>query len=132
MFRLALRQSGIDAELTVLEDGVAALDYLAGDGAPNAPRPCDLMLLDLNLPRLGGLEVLREVRSTGRLMSLPVIVMSGSANAAEVERCYRAGANSFICKPAHLQEILAGTATLLAYWAKCVSLPQAAMCSRAA
>jgi CheY-like chemotaxis protein len=123
MFQMALNRSGVPVQITLLEDGLAALEYLTACSPQNAARPCDLVLLDLNLPRLSGFEVLETIRATQNLMTLPVIVMSGSSNPSEVERCYRAGANSYICKPTHFEEILSTAAQFLAYWSHCVRLP---------
>jgi CheY-like chemotaxis protein len=123
MFQMALNRAGLPVQITLLEDGLAALEYLTGCNPQNTPRPCDLVLLDLNLPRLSGFEVLESIRATQNLMTLPVIVMSGSSNPSEVERCYRAGANSYICKPTHFDEILSTAAQFLAYWSHCVRLP---------
>ncbi len=81
---------------------------------------CDIVLLDLNLPRVGGFEVLEYIRQRKDLKSLPVIIMSGSTDVDEIDRCYQAGANSYICKPIHLDQILFTAASLLTYWSKCV------------
>jgi chemotaxis family two-component system response regulator Rcp1 len=128
MFQMALNRTGIPTEVTLLEDGLTALEYLTGNNPQNLPRPCDVVLLDLNLPRLNGFEVLESIRATHSLMTLPVIVMSGSSNPVEVERCYRAGANSYICKPAHFDEILSTAAHFMAYWSFCVRLPAVRPC----
>jgi chemotaxis family two-component system response regulator Rcp1 len=123
MFQMALNRAGIPTHVTLLEDGLAALEYLTGNNPQNVPRPCDVVLLDLNLPRLSGFEVLESIRATHNLMTLPVIVMSGSSNPVEIERCYRAGANSYICKPSHFDEIVSTAAQFLSYWSYCVKLP---------
>jgi chemotaxis family two-component system response regulator Rcp1 len=123
MFRMALDQAGFPTEVTLLEDGLIALEYLTGKNPQNSPRPCDLVVLDLNLPRLSGFEVLEGIRAHHSLMTLPVVVMSGSVNPMEVERCYRAGANSYMCKPTHFDEILSTASQFVAYWSCCVKLP---------
>ena len=123
MFQMALRRAGKPVELTILEDGHAALEHLTGVAAQNSSFPCDLVLLDLNLPVVSGFEVLEQIRSHPLLNPLPVVVMSGSSNIGEIERCYRAGANSYICKPGHFEEILATASELMAYWSHCVKLP---------
>ena len=114
----ALRQTGIPVEVRVLRDGIEAVDYFTA-GASG----CDLVLLDLNLPKLGGIEVLEHIRAQAECRALPVIVLSGSSDPADVERCYRAGANSYICKPIHLDEILVMAGQLLTYWCRCVTIP---------
>jgi len=122
MLQTALRQAGEATEVILMTNGVKALEYLAGENRSSG-RPCDLVLLDLNLPGLGGFDILKHLRACEDYNSLPVIVMSGSSDPMEVERCYRAGANSYICKPTHLDDILATTAEFVAYWSHCVRLP---------
>jgi CheY-like chemotaxis protein len=116
---MALERAGVALEIVVVEDGVKALEYLTAQN----PDRCDLVLLDLNLPRFSGFEVLDRIRSTDDLKSLPVVVMSGSADVGDVNRCYRAGANSYVCKPTHLVDILSTAAQIVTYWSQCVKLP---------
>lgn len=88
------------ARLSHAEDGVAALAFLRRQGQhAAAPRP-KLVLLDLNMPRLGGLEVLAELRA--ELRSLPVLVLSTSQDAGDIERAYALGANAYLTKPRDL------------------------------
>jgi len=108
-------------EITHVEDGVQAVECLANQ--ESLARCCDVVLLDLNLPRLTGFEVLEHIRGCEQLKSLPVVVMSGSTDTDEIDRCYQAGANSYICKPIHLDEILATAAGFVMYWSSCVKLP---------
>jgi CheY-like chemotaxis protein len=122
MLNTSLLKTGASIEITRLEDGEKALEYLASERTVASP-PCDIVLLDLNLPRVGGYEVLKYIRSRTELKSLPVIIMSGSSNTDEIDRCYQAGANSYICKPIYLDDILFTAASLVAYWSKCVRLP---------
>jgi CheY-like chemotaxis protein len=119
MLEIALGRTEVPVKVTLLTDGAEALAYLCG----HDPRQFDLILLDLNLPRLSGIEVLERIRGTEKLRGLPVVVMSGSTDAADVERCYRAGANSYICKHTRLSEILTSAAHFAAYWWHCVVLP---------
>jgi CheY-like chemotaxis protein len=118
IIEMALRKTGEPLQIVLLEDGVEAMDYLS-----RTRDPCDLVLLDLNLPRLDGFEILGRVRRDDQLRSLPVVVLSGSSNPEEVARCYRTGANSYICKPLHLDEIFAMAAHVVNYWAKTVRIP---------
>lgn len=122
MLRTALGKAGLAVEITHVKDGVEAVEYLANEQKP--AQSCDVVLLDLNLPRLNGFEVLEHIRSIEELKSLPVVVMSGSTNSDEIDRCYHAGANSYICKPIHLDEILSTAAWFVAYWSNCVKLPR--------
>lgn len=120
MLRTALEKTGMPVDITHAQDGVEAVEYLVTD--PRG-RQCDVVLLDLNLPRLSGFEVLEHIRNREELKRLPVVIMSGSTNTEEIDRCYKAGANSYICKPIHLDEILAVAAGFVAYWSTCVKLP---------
>jgi CheY-like chemotaxis protein len=120
MLETALQQAGAPVDIIRLDDGIKAIEYLTQN---NISSKHDLVLLDLNLPRLSGFEVLERIRACEDLKSLPVIVMSGSSDPADIERCYRAGANSYICKPSHLEEIFFTVAQLVAYWSTVVKLP---------
>jgi CheY-like chemotaxis protein len=122
MLNSSLIKTGAPVAITRLEDGEKAIEYFAA-ARSTASSPCDIVLLDLNLPRVGGYEVLEYIRSRKELKSLPVIIMSGSTDVDEIDRCYQAGANSYICKPIHLDEILSTAASLVAYWSNCVKLP---------
>src|SRR6267143_4027589 len=97
----ALRQSGIDSEIAVARDGVEALQYLFGTG-PHAGRDLgvlpSLILLDLSLPRVGGLEVLRRVRANRLTRHLPVLVVTGAWNPEQILAGFRLEADGFICK----------------------------------
>jgi two-component system response regulator len=117
MLQASLVKTGLLLDIIRMEDGEKAIEYLA------AKPYCDIVLLDLNLPRVDGYEVLEYIRSRKELKSLPVIVMSGSTDIDEIDRCYQAGANSYICKPIRLDEILSTADALVTYWSTCVRLP---------
>jgi len=114
----ALHQTGEPVEVQILQDGREAIENIT-DGR-NA---YDLVLLDLNLPRCSGFEVLESLRRRNEFKTLPIIIMSGSADPADIERCYRAGCNSYVCKPSHLEEIFVTARQLMTYWFKCAKLP---------
>jgi len=120
MLETAIAKTAFPVEITVLDDGAKAIDYLT---ASNGHYHCDVVLLDLNLPRLSGFDVLQTIRGREDLKSLPVVVMSGSTNVDEIRRCYHAGANSYISKPIQLDEIFGAAARFVAYWSGCVQLP---------
>ncbi len=122
MLRLAIAHTGIPLQIVWVQDASQAIEYL-GTPEPNASLPCDLVMLDINLPVTTGFELLQEIKAHEILKTLPVIIMSGSNNPEDVQRCYRAGANSFVCKPAQLDEILTLAACLAKYWFLCVKLP---------
>ena len=121
IFRFALQQTGISLDIDVLEDGFKAMEYLcAGNG--HGPR-CDLVLLDLNLPGMSGFEVLERIKAVDQLRRVPVVVMSGSSSHEDIDRCYLAGANSYVSKPSQLEDILEMAGRLVAYWFDCAKLP---------
>ncbi|MBI2934736.1 MAG: response regulator [Chloroflexi bacterium] len=102
--RRALSKSGVANELVVAEDGVQALKYLLGDGqAPPSPLPV-VVLLDLKLPKIDGLEVLKQVRSNEATRLLPVVILTSSAEERDLVNSYNLGANSYIRKPVNFDE----------------------------
>jgi two-component system response regulator len=100
-FGLVLRANGIDNEIVVARDGVEALDYLFGTGdhaGSDTSFMPQLMLLNLSMPRMGGLEVLRRLREDERTKLLPVVVLTSSTDPQDIVEAYRAGANSYVDK----------------------------------
>jgi len=118
---LALRafgKAGVPGEVVLARDGVEALDYLLGSRAtatPNARAP-SVVLLDLNLPRVDGLEVLRRLRADPRTRDLPVVVMSSSEQEEDIACSYRLGANAYIRKPVDYTEFLETARSFGAFW----------------
>lgn len=100
--RKALRHSAFRSVLRVVDDGAQALDYLRRHGpfadADAAPRP-DLVLMDLNMPRVDGRELLAQVKRDPALRDIPVVVWSTSAREEDIAHCYALGGNSFVTKP---------------------------------
>ena len=101
--------NGID----VARDGEEALEALYGD--PQAPLPA-VVLLDLKLPRMDGLEVLRQIRREKRARDLPIVVLTSSKEREDVAACYREGANSYIRKPVDFDSFVEALAHLGLYW----------------
>jgi CheY-like chemotaxis protein len=99
-------------------DGLAALEYLRGD----AERP-DLILLDLNLPRMDGREFLTVAKKDADLRRIPVVVLSSSASDADVDRLYDLNANGYLVKPANLSGLFELVALIDDYWLKLSALP---------
>jgi two-component system, response regulator len=108
----ALKKQNIANDIVVLEDGVAALEYLLD---PEKPMP-HLVLLDLKLPRLDGLELLRRLRSEPRTQLLPVVVLTSSDEDRDVIEGYRLGANSYIRKPVDFNQFTEAVRQLGLYW----------------
>jgi chemotaxis family two-component system response regulator Rcp1 len=123
--REALREAGDDVRLSAVGDGEQALRYLRREeGFADAPLP-DLVLLDLNLPRKNGLEVLHEMRADRSLASIPVIVLTSSAARQDVEACYAHGANAFVVKPQDLDAFMDLIGAIRGFWLEVARLPSA-------
>jgi len=117
--RAALRATGIAVELLVARDGEEALDVLLGRGsraAETGRRQPDLVLLDLNLPKLDGHEVLRRLQQDARARRLPVVVLSSSSEERDLVRAYQLGARSYVCKPIEFEEFVGALRATLSYW----------------
>ena len=117
--RVALNESKIANTLVVARDGVEALDYLFGTG-PHAGRDTtempQVVLLDLKLPRIDGLEVLRRVRADPRTKVLPVVILTSSAEDEDLLRGYGLGANSYVRKPVDFSQFVDAVRQLGLYW----------------
>ena len=100
-------------------DGDDALDYLHHEGQyrdrANCPNP-DLVLLDLNLPGTDGQSVLKSVKTTERLKTIPTVILTTSANPQDIQNCYQAGANSYMLKPMRIDELRDLLRACLDYW----------------
>ncbi|MBF0625235.1 MAG: response regulator [Magnetococcales bacterium] len=121
--REALLESKLHINLHVVGDGEAALDYLNQRGAyGDAIRP-DLVLLDLNLPRRDGREVLEEIKSHPTLKTLPVVVLSTSNAQDDILRSYALHANCFITKPVDLEQFFLVVKSIEQFWFTVVKLP---------
>jgi two-component system response regulator len=102
----AFKNFGMTNRIYVVQDGAAALDFLFGMGSFSHRRPSDLplvILLDLHLPKIGGLEVLRRIKADPRTGKIPVIILSGSKDAQEIGECKRLGVHDYILKPVDMQ-----------------------------
>lgn len=116
---LAFEQSGIVNEVVVVRDGAEALDYLFGTGT-HANRDLNdmpaVILLDLKLPKIDGLEVLRRLRADARTQFLPVVVLTTSKEDQDLINSYRLGCNSYVRKPVDFTEFLEAARQLGLYW----------------
>jgi CheY-like chemotaxis protein len=125
----ALRESGIERPLICVDDGVQLLDYLHRRGryadVERYPMP-GLILLDLNMPRIDGRDALRQIRAMRSFCGIPILVFSTSQAPDDIHSAYRAGANSYLRKPAEFSELVHMMRTLTDYWFGCVRLPRAA------
>jgi two-component system response regulator len=117
--RLAFRECKFAYELVVARDGQDALDYLFAAGKYSARDVCDmpqLVLLDLKLPKVSGLEVLKRVRADGRTRFLPVVVLTSSREEQDLIDSYSLGANSYIQKPVDFNRFIDAVCQLGLYW----------------
>jgi two-component system response regulator len=124
--RLALRKTGFDHELIVLRDGIELLEYLFRQERyvhlTRLDMP-DLILLDLKLPRMNGLEVLAKLKTDGRTRYIPIIMLSSSTEHHDIMQSYKLGANSYIHKRMNAEEFNTVLGDILSYWFSFVKLP---------
>lgn len=125
---LLVREALIEAKLLnpihVVRDGVEALDFLRQRGPYTAaPRP-DLILLDLNLPRKNGREVLAEIKADDHLKAIPVVVLTTSSAEEDILRTYNLHANCYIVKPVEFGDFLEAVQTISHFWLSVVHLPR--------
>lgn len=117
---------GDSLEMSTVTDGEQLLDYLHQRGAfVDAPRP-HLIVLDLKMPKKGGLEVLAEMQNEADLRSIPVVVLSSSDRSEDINASYAGGANSYVTKPTSLSGLRDGVSQLAKYWMDLASLPEPA------
>jgi two-component system response regulator len=110
----AFKKNNIRNDVVVVRDGAEALAYLLHDGE-GASRP-GLILLDLNLPKIGGLEVLRRMRADERTKMIPVVVLTSSKLEEDILDSYRNGANAYVRKPVNFADFAAAVSTLGVFW----------------
>ncbi|HEY6463622.1 MAG TPA: response regulator [Polyangiaceae bacterium] len=116
---LAFERCGVSNEIVVARDGAAALDTLFATGphaGRNPPALPAIVLLDLNLPKIDGLEVLRRIRADPRTKLLPVIVLTASREEEDVVRSYSLGANAYVRKPVEFADFAQAARTLGLFW----------------
>ncbi len=119
----ALRKSKVATRVSVVVDGEDAMDYLCHRGGYETEPTPDLVLLDLNLPRKDGMEVLREMREDPNLKHIPVVILTTSEAERDILAGYRLGANCFISKPVDLNEFRKVVESIDDFWFTIVKLP---------
>lgn len=115
----AFKKNNIDDRVHIVRDGVEALDYLFMTGRYSERRPQDdpkIILLDLKLPKVDGLEVLKKAKSDERTKSIPIIVLTTSKEPSDVSSSYRFGVNSYIVKPVNFEEFAHAIRSIVEYW----------------
>ncbi|MCQ8897371.1 response regulator [Limnobacter humi] len=125
-----VRKTSASSSTVLLEDGERAIDYFkqlmnqpGEDGAPDLPK---LLLLDLKLPKLDGLEVLKFLRAQPVFNTMPIVVLSSSREISDVRKAYELGVNSFAVKPVQFDQYLTRISALVSYWMTINELPRGA------
>ena len=121
--REALRDARIANDLSVARDGEEAMAYLRREGEHADKRRPDIVILDLNLPRKNGREVLREIKSDDSLRRIPVLVMTTSSSDRDIGECYDSHANCFLTKPIDFEEFIDVVRSMEHFWISVVRLP---------
>lgn len=130
LMKEALRQWTTPHCIHVADDGIEALDYLLGRvNHFHAPRP-DMVILDLNLPKRSGIEVLCDMKSDESLRAIPVVVFSSSTSESDVNRAYECNANCYIAKPIDLDGYFSDFLAIERFWAQTATLPRSAAPAR--
>lgn len=124
LLQAAFEENGFTDRLHFVENGVEVLEYL------NSLKPLEkekkfprFILLDLNMPKKDGREVLRELKQHPELKKIPVVIFSTTNNEQEMRRCYELGANSYITKPNSFESLLKTVAALRSYWMHSTNMP---------
>jgi CheY-like chemotaxis protein len=107
----ALKRANVDAHLIIARDGAEALELLISD----RPKP-KVIFLDLKLPKVDGIEVLRQVRLDDRTRAIPVVVLTSSQEERDITECYKLGANSYVVKPVEFDKFYRAVGDLATYW----------------
>jgi len=119
----SIEPSGRELDLQVVVDGEQAIDYLLRRGPHTAAARPDVILLDLNLPRLGGVQVLAEIKQHDQLRDIPVVVLTSSAAETDIAQSYRAGANAYVTKAGELGAFMANLQAIERFWFNAAKLP---------
>jgi CheY-like chemotaxis protein len=121
----ALREvDGVHLEIETVRDGEQALDFIHRRKQYAKKSLPHLVLLDIKMPKVDGLQVLRELKSTPELRAIPAVVLSSSERPEDIDETYRLGGNSYVTKPSNVTGLRDGLRRLGAYWAGMVSFPQ--------
>lgn len=114
-----LKENNIVNKVDVASDGAQALDYLycRGEFAGKEAEYPAVVLLDLKMPKLNGIEVLREIKSDEKLKPLPVVILTSSRESQDLNECYKLGANAYVVKPVKFEEFVTAVKELGVFWA---------------
>ncbi len=116
---IALAKTQLTNEVVVARDGAEAMDYLhrAGDFADRPPGNPAVVLLDLKLPKIDGLQVLEQIKSSSDLQAIPVVILTSSREEKDLLQSYKTGANAYVVKPVRFKEFIAAIQELGMFWA---------------
>jgi two-component system response regulator len=123
----ALKKNGLAGKLLRVKDGAEALDFLFAEGAftgrdmKNKPK---IILLDLKMPKVNGIEVLQRIRADERTKNIPVVMLTSSKEDPDIKKCYELGVNSYVVKPVEFDEFQNAISGLGLYWMVANQLPQ--------
>lgn len=123
LIKEALKESKLDSKLTVAEDGMEAMAILRREGKYRDSKLPDIILLDLKLPRKGGLEVLDEIKVDEDLKRIPVIILTSSRSEEDIMKSYDSHANCYIMKPVDLDHLMNTVKSIEDFWLTVVKLP---------
>lgn len=123
LMKEALKDSKVRNLLHVVEDGVEAMSYLRQEGKYSNVAAPDIILLDLNLPKKSGIEVLSEIKENDELKKIPVVVLTTSSAEEDIVKSYNLHANCFITKPVDLEQFIKVVRTTEDFWLTIVKLP---------
>jgi CheY-like chemotaxis protein len=120
-----LQEYNLANEITTLRDGAEALDYMyrRGEFATRSDSDPAVILLDLKMPRVDGLEVLRQLKADPNFRTIPVVVMTSSREDQDLNQCYELNVNAYVVKPLSFHEFIEAVKTLGAFWAVLNELP---------
>jgi CheY-like chemotaxis protein len=116
LLKAAFEENGFKDNLHFVENGVEVLEYLGSIKSNDPAQLPRLILLDLNMPKKDGREVLKELKNDAKFKNIPIVIFSTTNNEQEMRRCYELGANSYITKPNSFESLLKTVAAIRSYW----------------
>jgi CheY-like chemotaxis protein len=120
---IAFKRAKTEVQLSVAHDGIEALEFLTKNDAHKADERPDLVLIDLNMPRMGGREFLQAVKNNEELRTIPIIILTSSTAPTDVNDCYHHHANCYIMKPFEFDKMVLVAQQIAFFWGQLVRLP---------